>query len=40
MALFDLFWPRYNGQIRAQSVAQTPFQTVSEDEFSEVGGSL
>src|SRR5215217_6595637 len=27
--LFGLFWPRYNGQIHARSVTQTPFQTVS-----------
>jgi hypothetical protein len=28
-ALLGLFWPRYNGQIHAQRVGQTPFQTVS-----------
>jgi len=29
VALFGLFWPRYNGKIHARSVTQTPFQTVS-----------
>ena len=29
VALFGLFWPRYNGKIHARSVTQIPFQTVS-----------
>jgi hypothetical protein len=36
VALFGLFWPRYNGKIHAGSVTGTPFQTVSEEEVSEV----
>src|SRR5215213_559206 len=35
-ALFGPFRPRYTGQIHPRSVAHTPFQTVSEGEFSEV----
>jgi hypothetical protein len=34
--LFDPFWPPYTAQIHVQSVARTPFRTVSEGEFSEV----
>ena len=33
-ALLGLFWPRDNGQIHAQSIGQTPFQTVSYLDFS------
>src|SRR5829696_5956735 len=35
--LFGPFWPPFTSQIHAQSVVRTPFRTVSEWGFSEVG---
>jgi hypothetical protein len=35
--LFGSFWPPCTGQIHDRNVTRTPFRTVSEEEFSEVG---